>query len=109
MSQRFEPSNSLDDFPTPRWATRALAEHVFDPIELRQVTCWEPTCGRGFMAATLSEYFGSVRASDIEAYGYGETLDFLSASEPAIPIDWVITNPPCRRIRAPRHRCSGHR
>ena len=28
MAQRAELKNSLDDFPTPPWATRALLEHV---------------------------------------------------------------------------------
>ena len=28
MAQRAELKNSLDDFPTPPWATRALIEHV---------------------------------------------------------------------------------
>ena len=28
MAQRVEAANSLDNFPTPPWATRALIEHV---------------------------------------------------------------------------------
>ena len=28
MAQRAELKNSLDDFPTPPWATRALVQHV---------------------------------------------------------------------------------
>lgn len=28
MAQRIEAKDSLDDFPTPPWATRALIEHV---------------------------------------------------------------------------------
>lgn len=64
------------------------------------LSCWEPTCGRGFMAATLAEYFGGVRASDIAPFGYGETVDFLdvtqaSATEADRP-DWIVTNPPFR-------------
>ena len=27
MQQRSEPQDSLDDFPTPPWATRALCEY----------------------------------------------------------------------------------
>jgi hypothetical protein len=30
MAQRVEPASSLDDFPTPPWATRALIEYVLD-------------------------------------------------------------------------------
>lgn len=96
MSQRFESLDSLDDFPTPRWATRALAEHVLDTTQLSKASCWEPTCGRGFMAATLSEYFGSVRASDIHPYGYGEVSNFLSRMPAEKEVDWLITNPPFR-------------
>jgi hypothetical protein len=40
----------------------------------------------------LEEYFGSVLASDIEAYGYGEVADYLTAALP--PVDFSITNPP---------------
>lgn len=100
MAQRIEPADSLDDFPTPRWATRALLEEVDAIADPASLTCWEPTCGRGFMAATLAEYFGRVRASDIGPFGYGETLDFLDvraagATEFDRP-DWIITNPPFR-------------
>lgn len=31
MAQRAEAHDSLDDFPTPPWATRALIEHVIWP------------------------------------------------------------------------------
>jgi hypothetical protein len=30
MAQRAEAKDSLDNFPTPPWATRALIEHVLD-------------------------------------------------------------------------------
>ena len=77
MAQRFEPLDGLDDFPTPRWATRALMEWVLPDSDPGAASCWEPTCGRGYMAATLSEYFASVRSSDIHPFGFGETLDFF--------------------------------
>lgn len=96
MSQRFEPSDSLDDFPTPRWATRALIEHVLGTAVSRRHSCWEPTCGRGFMAATLGEYFDTVRASDIHPYGFGEIADFLDSPIAQTATDWIITNPPFR-------------
>ena len=57
MSQRFESHENLDDFPTPHWATRALLEYVLKPNELKQQSCWEPACGRGYMSETLKEYF----------------------------------------------------
>lgn len=100
MAQRTESRDSLDDFPTPKWATRALMEEVFDPKSFEGLSCWEPTCGRGYMAATLAEYFRTVRSSDIHDYGCGEAFDFLSlstdAATPNDHPDWIVTNPPFR-------------
>ena len=95
MSQRFESHENLDDFPTPHWATRALLEYVLKPNELKQQSCWEPACGRGYMSETLKEYFGSVCSSDIFDYGYknSSTIDFLKKN-PGMKTDWIITNPP---------------
>lgn len=95
MAQRTEPQDSLDDFPTPPWATRALLEHVIgEPKLVRQQTCLEPACGRGHMSKVLKEYFGTVHSSDIFDYGYGGVDDFTSSSIPSASYDWVITNPP---------------
>ncbi len=97
MAQRTEAKDSLDYFPTPPWATRALIEHVVKAGgELRQQTCLEPACGAGHMAKVLAEYFGEVKSSDIEDYKYGEVKDFLNHPIAAGSVDWVITNPPFR-------------
>jgi hypothetical protein len=96
MSQRVEASDSLDDFPTPPWATRAFLAHYFAGEMIKEASVWEPACGRGHMAQVLSEVFGTVRASDIFNYGYGEAQDFLGALAPVRSVDWVITNPPFR-------------
>lgn len=95
MNQRTEPKESLDFFPTPPFATRALCEYGLKPHcpDLHRLTAWEPACGTGAMAKPLGEYFGDVRASDIHPYGYGEVRDFLAASRGA-PVHWIITNPP---------------
>jgi hypothetical protein len=105
MAQRHEALDSLDDFPTPPWATRALVEHVLRRhVDTRQ-SVWEPACGRGLMSETLREYFPRLIASDIHAYPdfLGSTLpfveDFLDPRPPAppvMPLDWIITNPPFR-------------
>jgi hypothetical protein len=99
MAQRKEPSDSLDFFPTPLWATRALVEHVIGD-RWGRATAWDPACGQGHMARPLREYFGKVHASDVHPYGYGEVHDFLM---PFLPpkidqdgVDWIITNPPFR-------------
>jgi hypothetical protein len=80
----------LDDFPTPPWATRALAEYVI----VSQGTCLEPACGRGHMSAALAEYFQTVTSSDVFDYGFGSVADFLNSAYEADSFDWVITNPP---------------
>ena len=59
MATRIEGKESLDDFPTPPWATRALIEHVIGSEGLQSQVCLEPACGAGHMAKVLSEYFGS--------------------------------------------------
>jgi hypothetical protein len=97
MAQRAELKNSLDDFPTPPWATRALIEHVVAAKEsLSSMTCLEPACGRGHMAVTLAHYFREVVASDVFDYGFGRVADFFKAKHLDQSFDWVITNPPFR-------------
>lgn len=97
MAQRIEPQDSPDDFPTPPWATRALAEYILeDKASLRRLTCLEPACGAGYMAKPLREYFGEVVAADAYDYGYGEIRDFLIYPYRPNSADWVITNPPFR-------------
>lgn len=106
MQQRSEPHDSLDDFPTQPWATRALIRHVimpnmtgFDPgAQLKLSSVWEPACNRGYMSKPLREFFGKVHTSDIFNYGSNEqdhvTDFFFDGSEPSDDIDWIITNPP---------------
>jgi hypothetical protein len=111
MQQRREPRDSLDFFPTPPWATRALVEHViighgWRADRLAQMSVWEPACGIGSMAEPLREYFATVRTSDVfdysDRYARQERVaDFLwpdseSAVIKAKRVDWIITNPPFR-------------
>jgi len=104
MAQRIEAHDSLDDFPTPAWGTRALCEHVLPPLvsprfSLPLLSAWEPCCGRGTMSRPLREYFGRVVASDIHDYGEGyPTHDFLM---PFVPpevgrVHFCVFNPPFR-------------
>jgi hypothetical protein len=99
MASRREPPDSLDDFPTPPWGTRALVEHVLRRhLGVREFgSVWEPACNRGLMAEPLAEYFtGRVIRTDIWDYGYGSVLDFLAPDVvgPVEGVDWIITNPP---------------
>jgi hypothetical protein len=96
MAQRAGNKKSLDDFPTPLWATRALVEKVIGAETVRGLTCLEPACGRGHMAVALAEYFSAVEAKDVFGYGFGAVADFLKANRPEGSVDWVITNPPFR-------------
>lgn len=96
MSQRTEPGDSPDNFPTPPWATRALLEHVIGHESLPTMTCLEPACGQGHMVRPLQEYFAEVRYADAYDYGFGPVRDFLSYPYETNAVDWVITNPPFR-------------
>ncbi len=98
MQQRSEPHDSLDDFPTPPWATRALCEwlHEHRIGNPHEMVCREPAANRGHMVKPLREWFGEVIASDIHDYGAGfPQKDYLFGPiEPKV--DWTITNPPFR-------------
>lgn len=95
MAQRHESPDSLDDFPTPPWATRAFLENVLGGHNaLKNLNCLEPACNRGYMVRPLREYFQNVEASDVFDYGYGDVSDFLASNREDNSCDWVITNPP---------------
>lgn len=96
MQQRSEPHSSLDDFPTPPWATRALCEWGGGREMLSRLSCREPAANRGHMAGPLGEYFGSVDASDIHDYGVGYPVDDYLFGPIGPQVDWTITNPPFR-------------
>lgn len=101
MQQRAEARDSLDDFPTPPWATRALCELVlirygWHDEDLAASTVREPACNRGYMARPLAEYFAEVWASDVHDYEAGYPVeDYLFPQTLAVS-DFTITNPPFR-------------
>ncbi|PJK29314.1 methyltransferase [Minwuia thermotolerans] len=109
MAQRREPHDSLDFFPTPPWATRALIEHVLVGLGkygyrsfLAHSVVWEPACGEDHMVNALAEYFGEVIGTDVDARMHGgPPHDFLMPYLPYIVEHrpgphFVITNPPFR-------------
>jgi hypothetical protein len=100
MQQRTEPHDSLDDFPTPPWATRALCEWLMENEggHLPQQSCREPAANRGHMVRPLFETFGAVLASDVHDYGLGYPVrDYLFGPTSLLdPTHWTITNPPFR-------------
>ena len=101
---RSELDDSLDYFPTPPWATRALMDHVLagrflSPLPSAKI--WEPACGEGHMALILEEYSRGVFASDIHDYCGNNIRDFLTVE--VIPeFHWIITNPPFKKDMAER-------
>lgn len=98
MQQRSEPHDSLDDFPTPPWATRALCEFLRREGEetLDQIVR-EPAANRGYMVRPLAEYFSGVEASDVHDYGMGWPVeDYLFPGNCERMVSWTITNPPFR-------------
>ena len=109
MQQRHEAHDSLDDFPTPPWATRALVEHVLKPNGFGPHDhVWEPACNRGYMARPLAEYCAHVRCTDIHDYGWHALVaqeDFLLPIRKKADADWIITNPPFRLASQFAARC----
>lgn len=116
MAQRHELPDSLDNFPTPPWAVRALMEVVlphlgdrFGITKPKTHSCWEPACGQRIMSTVLKEYFATVYESDVHRYcddtvihdflaGGSADRDYLGCGRIDVPgirkPDWIITNPP---------------
>lgn len=105
MARRIEARDSLDDFPTPPWATRALIEFGPDALS-KEASVREPCAGRGHMVRALGEYFGpeNVEAADVHDYGAGFAVRDYLAGPPPAPVDWTITNPPFRLAESIAHR-----
>lgn len=101
MQQRREAKDSLDDFPTPPWGTRALIQFLlragwFTIRNGRQMIVREPAANRGYMVRPLSEVFARVLASDVADYGAGYVVDDYLFPGNLVEVDWTITNPPFR-------------
>lgn len=96
MQRRQVAHDSLDYYPTPPWATRALTEWLDRELgeQLETQTVWEPACGEMHMVRPLRERFAEVIASDVQAYGEHDLIDFPSFGWAYRKADWVITNPP---------------
>lgn len=85
--KRFADLDGPDYFPTPAWATHALADN-----ERFEGDIWESACGNGAMSEVLALYGNCVVSSDLYDRGYGEAgTDFLTCNRHAPNI---VTNPP---------------
>lgn len=97
---RIEPAGSLDFFPTPPWATRALFEHVLKQHgrlgHCKVQYARDPCCGEGHMSEVMKEYFRVVIAGDVGDYDYEyEKADFLQkTAADGDAVDWIIMNSP---------------
>ncbi|WP_193188840.1 methyltransferase [Nisaea sediminum] len=98
MAQRHEPNDSLEFFPTPPWATRAVVRWLNRHGQIGpSMTAWDPCSGRGHMVRPLREYFREVRASDVFDHGAGaEVEDFLFPGAEPRGEDWIFFNFPFR-------------
>lgn len=97
MQRRSEPHDSLDDFPTPPWATRALCEWLIaQGHSLCRDTVREPCANRGYMVRPLLEYFSTVEASDIFDYGAGYPVQDYLFGPLQHKVSWTFMNPPFR-------------
>lgn len=95
MQRRVQPLRSVDDFPTPPWATRALCEWLAsEGHDLATAKCREPAANRGYMVRPLAEHFASVDASDLVDYGMGYRQEDYLFPYAIESVDWTITNPP---------------
>ena len=113
MQQRSEPHDSLDDFPTPPWATRALCAWLTinlpgDDAVLGLFACREPAANRGHMVKPLVEYFNQVIASDVHDYGAGYPVQDYLFPGPMETTDWTITNPPFKLAEQFIEKALGH-
>jgi len=111
MNQRSEARDSLDDYPTPPWATRAINMLLHPILEARfgsRRDDWiarEPCANRLHMLKPLAEqYPRGVVASDIHDYGYDyPLLDYLFPG-PMGPAEATFFNPPFKLAEQFIHR-----
>ncbi len=86
FNRRMVNDDGPDFYPTPRWGTLALLEHIgfTGPI-------LEPCCGDGAMSRVLEEHQYEVISSDKYDRGYGTVRDFFDITQRASNL---VTNPP---------------
>lgn len=99
MQRRTEPHDSLDDFPTPSWSTRAACEFLAKHgVDLTATCIAEPCANRGYMVRPLLEQGAVVLASDVHDYGAGYSVrDYLFGPDADLDqVDWTFMNPPFR-------------
>lgn len=101
MNQRHSALDSLEFFPTPPWATRALLHDVLPDEDWRVRSIWEPAAGERHMVRVLLESCRIIFASDVHDYGKKYKVGSFTGQGPDVVkkafsdgTDWIITNPP---------------
>lgn len=104
MESRKLAKGSLEYFPTPPWATRAVINELLINglyLDLRSKRVRDPCAGGGHMAHALRDTFASVDVSDVADWGINpEIRDFLEETPARLIEDghqrpeWVFINPP---------------
>lgn len=94
---------------TPHWAVRGLvnkgftaastlgvdsAHLLWEKRRLASMRAWDPACGEGDIAKSLTHYFREVEASDANFIGFGKHGDFLDYSVSPFGVDFIISRPP---------------
>lgn len=104
MSERISAPDTLDYFPTPPWASRALVVDVLPQfgVDAALMTFWEPAAGGGHMVEALRPHFREAFASDVHDYGRGYAVGSFVGQGPDVaqcPFrpDLIATNPPFNR------------
>lgn len=105
MNERHQAADSLDYFPTPPWAVRAVLHELLLSLRLThpldQCIARDPCVGGGHMLLPLQEVFKRVDFSDVHDWGIApvirdftfETVASLQADGIDRP-DWIFCNPP---------------
>jgi hypothetical protein len=91
MSQRESgyERKAFDLYETPDWVTGVLVPHL--PSRPLGSFIWEPAAGSGQMCQSL---VNRMPAAFIYGTDIRDGVDFLKTSEPPIPCEAIITNPP---------------
>ncbi len=104
MESRLLEKGSLEYFPTPPWATRAVIKEVLQGglyFDLRSKRVRDPCAGGGHMSSPLAETFAAVDIADVADWGINpEIRDFLEETRQRLLEDghqlpdWIFINPP---------------
>lgn len=85
----------LDDF---RLGEIRVAQSPWERHRLASMRAWDPACGNGEIVGQLRSYFREVEASDLDAEGSANHIDFFGISDRPFGVDFIISRPPEDRV-----------